>query len=134
LAAAVVVVVAAAKAASRRVFRLKLRLVAAQPAVTQSGSSLRFLGPLAFRIQAGGGSPKSVSKFAEHLSGISAWAENIRDDHRMFGRRNLEEKVVALPARKATSGPLPPTAVAAQASTRKSAHAAPPAEQPYELK
>ena len=51
----------------------------------------------------------------------------------MFGRRNLEEKVVALPVRAAS--PTPASASNnAQASTRKSAAAAPPVEQPYEIK
>jgi pilus assembly protein CpaF len=49
----------------------------------------------------------------------------------MFGRRNLEEKVVTLPTRKAES--LKPS-TGAQASTRKSTQPAPPAEQPYEIK
>jgi pilus assembly protein CpaF len=49
----------------------------------------------------------------------------------MFGRRNLEEKIVALPVRKAEGSS---TSTSSQASTRKSAHAAPPAEQPYEIK
>jgi len=51
----------------------------------------------------------------------------------MFGRRNLEEKVVALPVRAAS----PKTVSApndAQASTRKSVSAAPSAEEPYEIK
>ena len=51
----------------------------------------------------------------------------------MFGRRNLEEKVVALPVRSAA----PNTASApnnARASTRKSVQAAPSAEEPYEIK
>src|SRR5690348_1479152 len=50
----------------------------------------------------------------------------------MFGRRSLEEKVVALPARSAAS-PSPPSG--GQASTRRAAQAAaPPAETPYEIK
>jgi len=52
----------------------------------------------------------------------------------MFGRRNLEEKVVTLAVRNAAS---PKTASApnnVQASTRKSAQAAPPTEEPYEIK
>jgi len=52
----------------------------------------------------------------------------------MFGRRNLEEKVVTLAVRNAAS---PKTASApnnVQASTRKSAQVAPPTEEPYEIK
>jgi pilus assembly protein CpaF len=50
----------------------------------------------------------------------------------MFGRRSLEEKIVALPVRTAT--PAKPAASAAPASTRKSAQPAASAEQPYEIK
>jgi pilus assembly protein CpaF len=52
----------------------------------------------------------------------------------MFGRRNLEEKVVTLAVRKAAS---PKTASApsnAAASARQLAHAAPSVEKPYEIK
>jgi pilus assembly protein CpaF len=53
----------------------------------------------------------------------------------MFGRRQSEEKLVVLPTRKTA----PPERQAsksngAQASTRKSAHAPPPVEKPYEIK
>jgi len=50
----------------------------------------------------------------------------------MFGRRSLEEKVVALP-RKAASAQSS-SAPSAQPSTRKSGHAVPATEQPYEIK
>ena len=52
----------------------------------------------------------------------------------MFGRRNLEENIVALPTRKAESLKPSSASTGTSASTRKSAHAAPPAEQPYEIK
>jgi pilus assembly protein CpaF len=50
----------------------------------------------------------------------------------MFGRRSLEEKVVALP-RKAASAQSS-SAPNSQPSTRNSGHAVPPTEQPYEIK
>ena len=49
----------------------------------------------------------------------------------MFGRRNSEENIVALPVRTAVSPKAPTNA---QASARKSAPAAVPAEEPYEIK
>ncbi len=52
----------------------------------------------------------------------------------MFGRRNLEEKVVALPVRSAAAPKAASAPSNAQASARKSAPAAPPAEEPYEIK
>jgi pilus assembly protein CpaF len=52
----------------------------------------------------------------------------------MFGRRNLDEKVVALPARAAAPPKTVSTPNNTQTSTRKSAHAAPPVEEPYEIK
>ena len=52
----------------------------------------------------------------------------------MFGRRNLEEKVVALPTRTAASPKLPSASPTTQVSTRKVAQAAPPVEKPYEIK
>jgi pilus assembly protein CpaF len=52
----------------------------------------------------------------------------------MFGRRNLEEKVVALPARTAASPKLPSASPSTQVNTRKAAHGVLPAEQPYEIK
>jgi pilus assembly protein CpaF len=52
----------------------------------------------------------------------------------MFGRRNLEEKIVALPLRTA-AGPTPASApTSTPASARKSAQVALPAEEPYEIK
>jgi pilus assembly protein CpaF len=49
----------------------------------------------------------------------------------MFGRRNSEENIVALPVRTAAAPKAPTNA---QASARKSAPAASPAEEPYEIK
>jgi pilus assembly protein CpaF len=52
----------------------------------------------------------------------------------MFGRRNLEEKIVALPVRTAAA-PRPASApTSTPASARKSAQVALPAEEPYEIK
>src|SRR5689334_9003701 len=52
----------------------------------------------------------------------------------MFGRRSLEEKVVALPVRNPASAKPTAASGSAEASTRKAAHGAPPAEEPYEIK
>jgi pilus assembly protein CpaF len=52
----------------------------------------------------------------------------------MFGRRNLEEKVVTLPVRNAASPKTESASNNSQTSPRKSAHAAPPVEKPYEIK
>jgi pilus assembly protein CpaF len=52
----------------------------------------------------------------------------------MFGRRNLEEKIVALPVRSAAPPKAASAPTNAQASTRKSTQAASPAEEPYEIK
>src|SRR6201987_3706145 len=49
----------------------------------------------------------------------------------MFGRRNSEENIVALPVRTAVSPKAPTNA---QASARKSAPAAVPTDEPYEIK
>ena len=51
----------------------------------------------------------------------------------MFGRRNLEEKVVPLPVRNPASAK-PASPASAGASTRNSSHAAAPVEEPYEIK
>jgi pilus assembly protein CpaF len=52
----------------------------------------------------------------------------------MFGRRNTEENIVALPVRTAAAPKAASASSNAQASARKSAPAAPPAEEPYEIK
>jgi pilus assembly protein CpaF len=52
----------------------------------------------------------------------------------MFGRRNLEEKVVALPVRNTASPKAASAPNNAQTSTRKSTPAASPPEEPYEIK
>jgi pilus assembly protein CpaF len=52
----------------------------------------------------------------------------------MFGRRNTEENIVALPVRTAAAPKAASAPSNAQASARKSAPAAPPAEEPYEIK
>jgi pilus assembly protein CpaF len=52
----------------------------------------------------------------------------------MFGRRNLEEKIVALPVRAAAVSKPASAPASTPASARKSAPAAPPAEEPYEIK
>ena len=52
----------------------------------------------------------------------------------MFGRRDVEEKVVTLPVRNAASPKTASAPTNAQTSTRKSTPAAPPAEEPYEIK
>jgi pilus assembly protein CpaF len=52
----------------------------------------------------------------------------------MFGRRNTDENIVALPVRTAAAPKAASAPSNAQASARKSAPAAPPAEEPYEIK
>jgi pilus assembly protein CpaF len=52
----------------------------------------------------------------------------------MFGRRNLEEKIVALPVRTAAASKPASAATSTPASARKSAQAAPATEEPYEIK
>jgi pilus assembly protein CpaF len=52
----------------------------------------------------------------------------------MFGRRSLEEKVVALPVRNAASAKPATTSGSAEANARKTAHAAQAVEEPYEIK
>jgi len=51
----------------------------------------------------------------------------------MFGRRNSEEKIVALPVRTAAAPKAASAPSNAPASARKSTPAAPPAEEPYEI-
>lgn len=52
----------------------------------------------------------------------------------MFGRRSLEEKVVALPVRNPASAKATAASGSAEANTRKVGHAAPAVEEPYEIK
>ncbi len=52
----------------------------------------------------------------------------------MFGRRSLEEKVVALPVRNPASAKPSGASGSAEASTRKAGHGTPPVEEPYEIK
>ena len=51
----------------------------------------------------------------------------------MFGRRSLEDKVVALPVRNPASAK-PATSSGAEASARKAGHTAAPVDEPYEIK
>src|SRR5262249_16252770 len=74
---------------------------------------------------------KGNSKVAKHCGLIFPLGLQHRANS-MFGRRNLEEKVVARAVRNAASPQTLPNK--AQASVRKSAHAAPPVEKPYEIK
>ena len=52
----------------------------------------------------------------------------------MFGRRNLDGKVVTLAVRDAASPKTTSAPNNAQVNTRKSAHATSPTEKPYEIK